>query len=110
MARKESQPETPETTAEDFRIADIELIEALPESTVEQIRRKKNAFNDLILTLNKLIPNVHFESGSNQGDDEGQEVEQDLQVQVEMDAARSRARVELGRLGEKEHDILSKAA
>jgi hypothetical protein len=61
------------------RVVDSADIENMSEQTVGEIRAKKQAFNDLILSLDGQINMVHSESGSNSPDDDSQEQAQDSQ-------------------------------
>jgi hypothetical protein len=94
---------------ENFQIGDIEDIEKMPETTLEEVRAKKQACNDLIITLGRLLPQIHAESGSNSLDDESQEESQDIQNIDLLRSAMDRARSEMERLGDKQEE-LEKAA
>ncbi len=106
MKNMEKNPARKET----FSAADIANIENLPEKTVGEIRAKKQAFNDLILSLDGKITMVHAESGSNSSDDNSQEESQNEQDYDLIKNSMDRARSEMVRLGDKEELQLKKAA
>lgn len=89
---------------------DASVIEHMPEASVAQIRAKKQAFNDLILSLDGQINLVHAESGSNSPDDDSQEQAQDSQDLSLIRNTMDHAREEMVRLGDKEELELKKAA
>ncbi len=94
-----------------FQVADIADIEALPEVSIAEIKKKKMAFNDLIIALDRLIPTIKSESGSNSDViDESIEREQDTQDLAYLASHMNRARDEMVRLGDKEEAALKKAA
>jgi len=95
---------------ENYSLLDIGAIESMSEGTVKEIRAKKQAFNDLILSLDGQITMVHSESGSNSPDDDSQEQAQDGQDLSLIANTMDRARSEMVRLGDKEELELKKAA
>ncbi|MEK7638134.1 MAG: hypothetical protein AAB375_01770 [Patescibacteria group bacterium] len=92
------------------KVVDIADIENMSEQTVSEIRAKKQAFNDLILSLDGQINMVHSESGSNSPDDDSQEQAQDSQDLSLIANLMDRARSEMVRLGDKEEIKLQEAA
>jgi hypothetical protein len=106
MKHTEQMPQKKETVT----TLDVAVIENLPEKTVSEIRVKKQAYNDLILSLDGQINMVHADSGSNSPDDDSQEQAQDAQNLGLIGNSMDRARSEMVRLGDKEEIELKKAA
>jgi hypothetical protein len=109
MEKFEKQPSVPPSEQR----PDIGPIEHMPETTVAEIRSKKNAFNDLILKLDNLIPQIHprNESGENADQiDNADEAAQDGQDFDLLKRDMDHAREEMVRLGDKEELELKKAA
>jgi hypothetical protein len=99
----EGAPQSEE--APNFVIDDPERIKGLPELTIDEIRIKKQAYNDLVMSLNLIIPRVKFESGSDNPEDQTDESEMKFQKQDELNALRTYAVAEMTRLGHKEFEL-----
>lgn len=98
--------------SEKVPVFDIAAIENMPEKSLMDIRTKKQAYNDLILSLDGQITMVHSdaESGSNSPDDDAQEKAQEDQNLSIIANSMDRARSEMVRLGDAEELALKKAA
>jgi hypothetical protein len=84
---------------------DMSHIEHMPEDTLKQVITKKQAFNDHILKLDALIPQIHQgnESGENADQiDNANEAAQDGQDFMMLARDMDHARDEMNRLGDKE--------
>ncbi len=88
-------------------VLDIANIENMSEKTLSEIRAKKQAYNDLIFSLDGKINMVsaESESGSNSPDDEAQEETQDEQNLDLIGEVMNRARMEMARLGKEELEL-----
>jgi len=109
MNTLEKQPQR----APDELRPDMSHIEHMPENTLEQIVAKKNAFNDHILELGNLIPQIHSrnETGENADQiDTAEEATEDGRDFMFIAQDMNHARDELVRLGDLEELELKKAA
>lgn len=114
MALLMNMNEKPSFDTPDEMRPDMGHIEHMPEETIEQIVAKKQAYNDHILKLDALIPQIHNrnESGSDaETIDQANEATQDDQDFMMLANDMNRARSEMVRLGDKEElEKLNKAA
>jgi hypothetical protein len=90
--------------------AHIERLRTQSETSVADIRTKKRDLDHFIFTLTQLLASLSNNSGSNEAGDDAQEVVLDNEQRGEIAEALRYARSELERLGDKEEELLKKAA